>query len=139
MSTTNQSGIAGFITQAAKGGGNAMSFPRLGDRIAGDVVDRELIDDQHNPGNQILKITLAVESATIDGEALQIDHVSEQVVKALYVRGPGLREAIGKAVVSAGADSIEPGDRLTVEFTGEKSTGRSRALKLFAAEFKAAQ
>ena len=132
------SSIGEFITKAAKGGGTAMSYPRIGDSLAGEVVDRELIDDQHNPGSQILKITLAVESAVVDGQALGIDHASEQVVKDVYVRGPGMREAIGKAVVAAGANSIEPGDWLRIEFTGEKSTGKGRPMKVFAAEFKSA-
>lgn len=131
--------ISDFITKAAQGGGNAMSFPRIKDQITGDVVDRELIDDQHNPGNQILRIKLAVESAVIDGQPLEIDHASEQVVKDLYVRGPGLREAIGKSVIGAGATSIEPGDWIRVEFTGEKSTGKGRPMKQFDAEFKAVQ
>jgi hypothetical protein len=134
VSTINE-----FITKAAQGGGNAMSFPRIGDYLAGAVVDRELIDDQHNPGQQILRIKFAVESAVIDGQALEIDHAAGQVVRDLYVRGPGLREAIGKAVVTAGSDSIEPGDLLRVEFTAEKSTGKGRPMKVFAAEFRAAQ
>ena len=132
------SSVSDFISKAAQGGGSAMSYPRIGDNLVGDVVDRELIDDQHNPGQQILRIKLTVESAVIDGQPLEVDHASEQVVKDVYVRGPGMREAIGKAVIAAGADSIEPGDRLRLEFTGEKSTGKGRPMKLFVAEFKSA-
>lgn len=131
------SSIEDFIGKAAQGGGNAMSFPRIGDHIAGNVVDRELIDDQHNPGVQVLKIQIAVESAVIDGVPLEVGH--EQVVKDAYIRGPGLREAIGKAVVGAGASSIEPGDWLRAEFTAEKSTGKGRPMKLFIGDFKAAK
>lgn len=130
--------ITEYIKQAAAGGGNAMSFARLRDRLEGIVVDAELIDDQHNAGQQILRVKIAVENAVIDGQALEIDHANETVTKDLYVRGPGLREAIGKAVVAAGADSIDPGDRLRVEYVGDKSTGKGRPMKLFAAEFKAA-
>lgn len=127
--------ISEFIKQAAAGGGNAMSFARLRDYLDGIIVDAELIDDQHNAGQQILRIKIAVENAVIDGQALEIDHASETVTKDLYVRGPGLREAIGKAVIAAGASSIDPGDRLRVEYVGDKSTGKGRPMKLFAAEF----
>jgi len=130
--------VKDFISKAAQGGGSAMSFPRIGDHIVGEVVDCEMIDDQHNQGQQILKLRIAVEKAMIDGQFLEIDHASEQVVKDVYVRGPGMREAIGKAVIVAGADSIEPGDRLRLEFSGEKSTGKGRPMKLFVAEFKSA-
>lgn len=131
--------ITAFLKAAAEGGGNAMSFPRIGDYIAGTVVDRELIDDQHQPGSQVLKIRIAVESAVIDGLALEIDHASEQIVKDVYGRGPGLREAIGRGVITAGADSIEPGDLLRIEYTGEKSTGKGRPMKIYSCEFKAAR
>ena len=126
--------------QWAQGGGNAMSLPRIGDYITGDVVDAELIDDQHgDPGEQILRLKIAVAEAMIDGQALVIDHAAETVVKDLYVRGPGLREAIGKAVVAAGASSIDPGDRIVrLEYIGDKSTGKGRPMKLYRmAEFRA--
>lgn len=130
--------ISEYIKSAAAGGGNAMSYLRIGDYLAGTIVDRELIDDQHNPGQQILRRKIAVESAVIDGQALDIDHARETVVKDDYDRGPGKREAIGKGVLAAGASSIEPGDWIRVEYVADKPTGKGRPMKIFSCEFRPA-
>lgn len=102
--------------------GDAAKFEVFGDSVTGTVVDAEMVDDQNNVGKQVLVIKV---SETITG-----------AVKSLYVRPPGMKDALGQAVVDAGANAIEVGGHLTVTYTADKPLRSGKAMKLYSSEYK---
>ncbi len=102
--------------------GDAAKFEQIGDSVTGTVVDAEMVDDQNNVGKQVLVIKV---SETITG-----------AIKSLYVRPPGMKDALGEAAVEAGATAIEAGGHLTVTYTGDKALRSGKSMKLYSAEYK---
>lgn len=100
--------------------GDAAKFEVFGDSVSGTIVDAELIDDQNNIGKQVLVIKIS------DADA----------IKSLYARPPGMKDAIGQAVLDAGVNAVEPGGHLTVTYTGDKPLRSGKAMKLYSAEYK---
>jgi len=87
--------------------GDAAKFETIGDSITGVIVDAELVDDLNNAGKQVLVI--------------KVSDAITAAVKSLYVRPPGMKDALGEAMVDAVATVIEPGAHLTVTYTGDKA------------------
>lgn len=102
--------------------GDAAKFEEIGDSVSGTIVDAEMIDDQNNVGRQVLVV--------------KISDVITGAVKSLYVRAPGMKDAVGAAVVEQEATAIEPGGHLTVTYTGDKPLRTGKAMKLYSAEYK---
>ena len=104
--------------------GEAVKVETPGDTVVGTIVDVELVDDQHNAGKSVLKIKISV----------------DDVVKDLYVRSPGQKDAIGKAVLDAGSKAIDVGGQLAITYTGDKTLQRTgRSMKLYSARYKVPQ
>lgn len=94
-------------------------FDNVGDVVSGTIVDVELVDDKFNPGRQALKVKLS----------------NEGVVTDLYVRSPGMKEAVHTAVTVAGTDAIDVGGELSMTYTGDKPISGGRSMKTYSAVY----
>lgn len=104
--------------------GEAMKFENVGDSLAGLILDVSLIDDQHNAGKEVLKLKIS----TDDG-----------AVRDLYVRSAGQKDAIGQAVVDAGAEAIDVGGQISITYVGDKVLKNGREMKLYTATYEVPQ
>lgn len=104
--------------------GEAVKFDQIGDGVAGIIIDVQLIDDQHNPGKQVLLVKIS----TDDG-----------ATRDLYVRSAGQRDAIGQAVIDAEATAIDVGGRLAITYVGDKVLRNGKTMKLYAAKYEVPQ
>ena len=104
--------------------GDTAKFANVGDAVAGVVTDVQLVPDTFNPGREVLLVKLGDEHGT---------------VKALYVRSPGQREAVGEAVMAAGSNALDVGGRLKVSYVGDKPLSGGKSMKVYSATYTAPQ
>jgi hypothetical protein len=98
----------------------AASFDKIGDCLAGTILDIELVSDQFNPGALVLRVKVADDSG---------------VAKDVYLRSAGMKEAVGKAVVQTGGNSIDVGGRLTLTYSGDKPLRSGKSMKTYVATY----
>ena len=103
------------------GGGTSARFEQVGDKVSGTVTAGELVDDPQRSGERVLVLT--------------IDDVVTRNELSLWVRAPGLREALANAVSESGCKTVDPGSTLDVKFTGEKPLSGGKSMKLYAAKY----
>ena len=112
-----------------------MSFSKIGDFIDGTVFDAALVDDQHNAGKEVLLIKITAASVLIEGDTVESTDFSDLIMD-VWVRGAGMKDALGEAVGKAGCDSIDAGARLRITYVGNKVLPRTgRTMKLYEAVY----
>ena len=93
----------------------SIKFDQVGDTITGIIItEPELIPDSFNDGKKVLALTLATE----DGE------------RRLFARSQML-EALGKALIAAGCDSIDEGGEVTVTYAADRELRSGRTMKVY--------
>lgn len=103
------------------GGGTSARFKEIGDKVSGTVIDGELVDDPQRSGERVLVLTI---DDMVTGNEL-----------SLWVRAPGLREALANAVSESGCKTVDPGSTLDVEYAGDKPLSGGKSMKLYAAKY----
>jgi hypothetical protein len=127
-------------------GGNApyAKFERLGETFAGTIsrVSRQQQTEfgTRTPAvwaNGDPKMQLVVELTLEDGERCTL-YASGGNFKAATGEGESMEKAIALAAMRAGADTIEPGARLAVKFTGQGEPTKPglNAPRLFTAQYQ---
>ena len=104
--------------------GDAVKFDAIGDGVAGIIIDCQLIDDIHNPGKQVLVVKISTD---------------DDVVKDLYVRSAGQRDAVGQAVIDAGCTAIDIGGYLSIEYVSDKILRNGKSMKIYSAKYEVPQ
>lgn len=102
----------------------AASFDKIGDSLAGIILDLELVPDQFNPGALVLKIKIAQADGT---------------PKDLYVRSAGMKEALGQAVLNTGDNSIDVGGRISLTYNADKLLRSGKSMKVYLASYEPPQ
>lgn len=115
--------------------GSAMEFPVLGDFIDGTLLDFEEVPDQFKPGHNVHIAKLSVIACRINGVDLDVD--DEATVKDVYLRSPGLRDAVGEAAVAAGVTALELGARLRIEYVDNKALRNGKSMKVYRGSYTA--
>jgi|GEM_PF-5462426 len=103
------------------GGGTSVRFNEHGDKVSGTVTAGELVDDPQRSGERVLRLT--IDDSVTGGEL------------SLWVRAPGLREAVANAVSDSGCKTVEPGSTLDVEYTDDKPLSGGKSMKLYTARY----
>lgn len=108
-------------------------FPNVGDKVTGTVLEVADAEVPHfNDKGQIDGI-----EANEDGSTkMQLDVILQTGDKKIVLHtGGAIFYAIGRALAEVGSEDVEPGDELTVEYTGdgEQTTKGRNAPKQYAA------
>jgi hypothetical protein len=135
------------------GGGYAAKFDKLGDKVAGEIISAEMVQqtsmedntplfwDDGKPRMQLV-VTLQTDQRDPedeDDEGIRRVYAKGGRFEAAEGEGQSMKDAIGGAVKKAGAKSLDEGATLAVAYTGigKKKTRGYSAPKLYTAQYKA--
>jgi hypothetical protein len=98
----------------------ATKFDVIGDSVSGTITAADLVADTINPGSaDVMVLTIG------DREKV-------------WARSAQMREAIADAVESAGADSIDIGDDITITYVEDKVLRNGRTMKVYRVAYESA-
>jgi hypothetical protein len=128
------SDISNFINNHTGGGSPAFKFKVLGDFVSGTVTKVDIVERPNlsNPTGEKVKnlvITLDVEGAREAGQTLN------EGTRSLWIKPSQQLQALSNALREVGANSVEEGARIRMEWYGEEPTNLSPK-KLYRAAYK---
>lgn len=120
--------------------GPAASFKIPGDSVTGVIqrpynvrqateylTDKPKVDDQGRPVNMaVIELQTDMRDPNINGD---------NGTRVLYVEKFGQKKAISEAVKQAGAEDLEPGGRLTVQYVRSDPSTKGSPLMIWAAQY----
>lgn len=123
-------------------GAPSLKFLQLGTAHTGTICEEPFVQQQTDPadgspktwknGDPMLQLVIPMKTAYRDPEVEDDDGE-----RRLFIANKGMREAVQKAVASAGAKGLDIGGQLTVQWTaeGEKTNPAFNAPKLYQAHY----
>lgn len=93
-------------------------FEEIGDTTEGIVASCELVDDQHNPGQQVPVVVV------VDDQGHR---------RKVWLR-TGMVTALDAAMTRAGLDELDVGMSLKLTYTDDRPLRSGRVMKVYAAE-----
>jgi hypothetical protein len=129
------------IPLSALESGNGAKFNELGDKYAGTItaLDRRQQTDMDNQpltykdGTPRMQLVITLEQDS--GEAVQL-YAKGGNYQPDVGSGESMQNAIGTAVRTAGAASLDAGGWLGVAFTGTQNLSAGKTAKLYTAEYR---
>jgi hypothetical protein len=123
------------------GGAKSAKFSTVGTSVTGPIVrepevaqqtefgtGRPLFWDDGKPRNQLV----------VQIQTDQRDDADDDGVRAIYIKGKSLTNAVREAVKAAGAPGLEVGGVLTVTYVGDGKADRGMPPKLYTAAYRRA-
>lgn len=116
------------------------AFEEIGDKVTGTIVGEPRVkemDDIFNPGEKVTKLIIELDTGVpYDGEdqALHGD-----TVRTVWVNKGKMASAINQAVKAAGANKLEEGGKLAVQYVGNGTASQRgwKPPKEYAAKYEA--
>lgn len=133
--------MASSFVAAASPKGRTVKFANIGDEFTGIISAPVVLKQATEFGTGALKFYPKSQDPIME-EVISLDDVSapskEEAASTIYVSSPKMRQAIGEAIIAAGADDLNVGGTLQLKFTGH-GTGKnpSQPPKLYAAKYVA--
>ncbi|MGC5019040.1 hypothetical protein [Micromonospora sp. DT47] len=123
------------------GGSKTAKFPSFGTSVSGQIVREPEITQQTefgtgrlltwDDGSARLQLVVKIQTDERDPSDLEDDGV-----RAIYVKGKSLTNAVREAVRNAGAKGLEVGGTLTVTYIADGKAERGNPPKLYTAEYR---
>lgn len=122
-------------------GSKTASFPTVGTSVSGQIVAEPTVTQQTEFGTGRLltwddgsaRLQLVVKIQTDERNPADLE---DDGVRAIYVKGKSLTNAVRDAVRQAGAKGLEVGGTLTVTYVGDGKAERGNPPKLYTAAYQ---
>lgn len=134
MTITAQDFLMGSGSKSAK-------FPTVGTTVTGQIVREPEVTQQTefgtgrpltwDDGKPRLQLVVQIQTSERDPQDVEDDGV-----RAIYVKGKSLTNAVRDAVRKAGAQGLEVGGTLTVTYVGDGEADRGMPPKLYTATYQ---